>query len=225
MEEVLPEELGRFLTLVLSGDGVSDCEKTKRLVLSIGQDLCRAVTNGEWKLPKHVLLCATVRHLYRSRQLTTILQRLGHCESYDFGLELETALAKVVDEMSTSLTPSIITGDGNEVFHSEWDNLNRITTNVHGSNVVNSAGGIMIQETKPGATSYQERTLPKYDRTMERRLKLNTPETLPPLNIGIRVGPKFPADASFIPPAENDQVFKDRLQVHYIWMLSRYLFY
>lgn len=210
-----------MLGLVLTGASDSKSE-THCLVLSIGQDLCRAVTNVEWKLPKHILLCATVRHLYRSKQLTTILQRLGHCESYDFGLEMETAMAKAIDEVSTFLTPSIITGDGNEVFHSEWDNLNKITTNVYGSNIVNSAGGIMVQETKPGATNNQEQSLPRYDRTMDRRLKVDPPETLPLLNIGIRMGPKFPANASSIPPTENDQVFKACLQVYYVWMLSRY---
>ena len=33
---------------------------------------------------------------------------LGHCETYDFGLELETALAKALDEVSTSLTPKLL---------------------------------------------------------------------------------------------------------------------
>ena len=89
------------------------------------------------------------RHLYRSKQLTTILSRLGLCETYDFGLELETALAKAPDEVSTSLTPQVITGEGNKVFHFEWDNMNKITTNIPGSNVVNSTGGIMIQEVIP----------------------------------------------------------------------------
>ena len=102
------------------------------------------MTNGEWKLSKHILITTTIRHLYRSKQLTTILGRLGHCESYDFGLELETALAKALDEASTSLTPQIVTGAGNQVFHLEWDNLNKILSNMHGSNVVNSTGGIMI---------------------------------------------------------------------------------
>lgn len=80
-------------------------------------------------MSKHILLCTTVRHLYRSKQLTAIL-------SYDFGLELETAIAKAIDEVSTSLTPQIITGEGNQVFHLEWDNLNKTTTNIHGSLVV-----------------------------------------------------------------------------------------
>jgi len=90
------------------------------------------VTKGEWKLPKHILLCTTIRHLYCRKLLTTILSRLGHCETYDFGLELETALTKALNEVSISLGPQIITGEGNYVFHLEWDNLNKITTNIHG---------------------------------------------------------------------------------------------
>ena len=78
--------------------------------------------------------------------MTTILSRLGHCETYDFALELETALSKALDETSTELTPQIVTGKDNAVFHLEWDNLNKITTNIHGQNVVNSTGGIMIQD-------------------------------------------------------------------------------
>ena len=101
-----------------------------------------------------------MRHLYQSKQLTTILSKLGHCETYDFGLEIETALAMALDEVSTTLTPQIVTGESNKVFHLEWDNLNKITTNIHGSNVVKSTGGIMIQEVKPGfAVSNKERTL------------------------------------------------------------------
>ena len=38
------------------------------LVLSIEQNLCRAVSEAEWKLSKHVLLCVSVKHLFRSAQ-------------------------------------------------------------------------------------------------------------------------------------------------------------
>ena len=72
MEELLPDDLLKFLNLVLTGraeiDG-EECEKTQRLVYSISQDVCRAATNSKWKLPKHILLCATVQHLYRSKQV------------------------------------------------------------------------------------------------------------------------------------------------------------
>ncbi len=63
-KEEVPEELKRFLNLVLSGSGpeVEKTERMYRLVYSIGEDLCRAVSNGQWKLSKHMLLCTTVRH-------------------------------------------------------------------------------------------------------------------------------------------------------------------
>ena len=180
------------------------------------------MTKGEWKLPKHILLCTTIRHLYRSRQLTTILSRLGHCETYDFSLELETALAKALDEISTSLTPQIITGDGNEVFHLEWDNMNKITTNIHGCNVVNSTGGIMIQEVKPGfSTTNQDRTLPLYERNKNRSIKVDAPETLAPVHIYTRVGPRFPQGAVFTPPEENSEVFSKCIQEYLVWLFVR----
>ena len=36
------------------------------LVFSIEQNLCRTVSEAEWKLPKHVLLRVSVKHLFRS---------------------------------------------------------------------------------------------------------------------------------------------------------------
>ena len=87
------------------------------MIFSIGQDICRAVSEEERKLPKHILLCATVRHLFQSKQLTNILYRLGHFENCRFGLNIETAQTKAIDTVLTYLTPQIVTGDGNVFFH------------------------------------------------------------------------------------------------------------
>ena len=124
-------------------------DKNKRLVMSNGQDICRVVTDGEWKPPKHTLLCIIVRHLYRSKQLMTILFRLGYSESYSFALEMVSAISTAINEVFTFFNPRISIGEGNLIFHCEWDNLNKITTNIHGGNVVNSAEDVMIQESKP----------------------------------------------------------------------------
>ena len=113
-----PQELITFLNNVIARKPNVSSDKVHRLVLSIGQDLYRCITGGDWKLPKHVLLCMTARHLHRSKHLATILHRLGHCESYDFGLELETAMAKALDETSNWLTPQIVKGEGGILFHS-----------------------------------------------------------------------------------------------------------
>ena len=219
----LPQELMTFLNIVAAGKPEATADKTQRLVLSIGQDLCRAVTEGEWKLPKHILLCMTIRHLYRSKQLATILNRLGHCESYDFGLELETAMAKALDETSMLLTPQIVKGDGNVLFHSEWDNLNKILTNVHGSNVVNSAGGIMVQETVPGYETENTRSLPTYERvkSKEAGLKNATPPTLPPLHIYNRAGPSMHVNMSFKPSDVNEAHWEKAMQEYRVWWFCR----
>lgn len=61
VENPIPIELQRFLSTLIGGRGSSlGSEKLERLVSSIGQGLCRAVTNGQWKLPKHIMVCMTL---------------------------------------------------------------------------------------------------------------------------------------------------------------------
>ena len=57
--ELLPEELQRFLSLVFSGNEpeVVQDDSSKRFIYSIGQDVCRAISQGRWKLAKHILIC------------------------------------------------------------------------------------------------------------------------------------------------------------------------
>ena len=156
--------------------------------------------------------------MFQSKQLN----RRGHSESYEFGLELETAVTKAIDKVSTYLTPQIITGEGNAIFHCEWDNPNKIMTNIHGSNVVNSAGGIMIQETNPGFEITRGRTLPQYKRSKDvRSFKVNTTETLPEVNIYTRVGSKFPQKASFSPSEENYKLYDSSMQEYYAWLICK----
>ena len=94
-------------------------------------------------MPRHIT--RTVETCETYFDLLTILNRLCHCESYSFGIELETAMAYALEEVNTYLTPQIVSRESNKVFHSEWDNLSKILTNVTGSNVFNSAVGIMLQ--------------------------------------------------------------------------------
>ena len=219
-KEEIPNELKNFLRLVIGGSCAKneEDERSKRLVYSIGEDLCRAITCGKWKLSKHVLLCLTIRHLYRSKLLTSILSRLGHCESYDFGLELETAIGKALED-TKCISPNIVCGEGNLVFHNEWDNFNKITTNVHGTNVVNFAAGIMIQEKDTNRALDRVRTLPLYDRSNQKRLSLETPETISQLTIYSRESPQFPDSADFTPP--EGEVYSACLKVYYTWFLCR----
>ena len=61
VNDVKPSSLSYFLKYIFSGKVKDTSTQVNRLVSSIGPDNCRVVTNGEWKLPKHILLCMTVR--------------------------------------------------------------------------------------------------------------------------------------------------------------------
>ena len=59
------------------------------LVFSIEQNLCRAVPEAEWKIPKHVLICVCVKHLFRRAQA-------GHDDSL-YRRDLATQRAMTLD--------------------------------------------------------------------------------------------------------------------------------
>ena len=116
-----------------------------------------------------------------TKKLITMLSRLGHSETYDFGLEIETALVKAIAQQSLNVTPPLHTGEANEVFHMEWDNLNKITT----------------PEVRPKSASRASTSLtpPNYKREKSRSLKVDFPAILPPAYAYDRVGPAFPTNA------------------------------
>lgn len=100
--------------------------------------------------------------------------------------------------------------------------MNKITTNIHGSNVVNSTGGIMIQEVKLGFdASNNGRTLPIKKRRQTRSLKVKTPENPAPIHKYSRIGPKFPKRAVFTPPIVNRKVYSRCIQEYHVWPLAR----
>ena len=46
----------------------------------------------------------TVRHLFQSKELMTVLNRFGHSENYSFIVELETAIANQLEKRSSLIT-------------------------------------------------------------------------------------------------------------------------
>lgn len=54
-ENLLPSDLIRFLKIVVAGkDDVQTSGKIKRLVISVGKDLCHVMSEGKW-----MFLCVT----------------------------------------------------------------------------------------------------------------------------------------------------------------------
>ena len=105
----------------------------------------------------------------------------------------------------------------------KWDNLNKITTKVHGSNVVNRTTRTMIQEVRPefanGASTSQ--TLPLSKREKSSSLKVDFPAILPPVYAYDCAGPAFPTNVSFASPSPS--VHEKYNSEHCVWLFSRIL--
>ena len=217
--EVIPNQLRKFLSIAMDKQIISTSDHANRLILSVGQDICRAVTNGEWKLPKHILLCMTLRHLYRSKLLLTLLNRFGHCESNSFAMELESAVDTALEQKSTVLTNQIVKAPYNVVFHSEWDNFNQHLTGIHGAPFINTAGGIMLQEVQGTYTLSQSASLPTVSRSSLVK-KQDPPLSLPAFHVSRRQGPVM--NLEYIDePIENKVAFAKGQKFYLIWILCR----
>ena len=81
-------------------------------------------------------------------------------------------------------------GDDN-VFHSEWEYPNKIKIKITGSNVVNIAAGIILQERKQGATPRTDRKEPQVKSNKRRSREIDSPAFLAPVTLYTRVEPKL----------------------------------
>jgi hypothetical protein len=158
----LAEKLDQFLTSLLTEKKIQvTTPKVARLVNSIGQDICRAVTHGRWKLPKHILLCMALRHWFRSAEITTLLNRLGHSETYSFSLECETSIAIAVETTSTLLSPQIVRNPNvPSIFNSYFDNFDQLLNDLCRMASVHTSHGIVLQDCSCPADQEVEGDMP-----------------------------------------------------------------
>ena len=221
-KDMIPDVLFRFLSHLLVDKPEYLTSRSERILLSIGQDICRSATNGEWKLDKHIMLCVTLRHLFRSKQLITIVNRLGHCENNTFASELELAISSKVQNASSLLTPQIVRGDGNVVFHSDWDNFNQLLSTLHGNPMCNTAGGIMLQEVSSDYVAEEE--IPNEPVVTRREMLQNPPqkmvyETLPQVHVQ-KKSPDITCNLKN-EPQENISTYESSLQKYFLWIICR----
>jgi hypothetical protein len=227
MGDVTPSHLKTFLSIMISGKECTDSGKINRLVYSIGQDICRAATNGKWKLPKHILICLTLRHLFRSAELTTLINRLGHSESYSFSLELETALAIALQKSSSLLSTQIIRNPNvPSLFHSDFDNFDQLVNCLTGSGSIHTSHGIMLQEVTPESGENVGGTHPEVQsvsKTGERSLKLAESQSLPDcyLSQSQRKSPTYTVIHST--SHDGEEAFQNSNQRTLIWSMIRML--
>ena len=97
-------------------DDIPPCKRMEdeRKVLAIAQDVLHSASNSRVKLPKQISLAMTVRHLTGSKVLVTLLNRMGHCSSYDEVQAVDTSLAievaALAEQIGTDLPSNISSG-------------------------------------------------------------------------------------------------------------------
>ena len=219
----LPSILEYFLTLLLCGkvDATVTC-KTKRLANSYGQDICNALTNGKVKMPKHLLLGMTLRHMTGSAELITLLNHFGHCQSYSQILELETAMCTSTAGRY-SVLPLLVSSENNSITHMCWDNFDLNEETPSGSGTTHSTHGIVIQETTAYTESQsgeEETHTPAVSITKQRSVEYR-PEVLPDCIITGKAEPVI--HCSKVKEVEGCTL-ENGSSSDFVWFLCRRLF-
>ncbi len=94
--QLVPDCLYLLIKMLITALSPSTNMEVERQILSIAQDIIHCNTNGRVKLPKHTSLALCVHHLTSSKRLIELLNRMGHCVSYDEMRAVNTSIAEEV---------------------------------------------------------------------------------------------------------------------------------
>lgn len=149
----VPETVSTFIRNVICGATV-DPEKSQncsRKVNSICQDLLYATRNGRVKPSKHICLGLLLKSITSSRKVVDIVNKFGHCCSYNVieGLETESTFSA---SRSATLCPEGVQ-KGMKYFTSvAFDNFDRYVETTNGKDTLHDTVGILIQNIVPSVT-------------------------------------------------------------------------
>ena len=175
------------------------------------------MTNGQWAMPKHLLLGMSVRHLTGSAELITVLNRFGHCASYSVLLELETAMCSSMEQWQSAIPPSIVP-DQNSFIHLCWDNFDLTEETLSGAGTTHTAHGNVIQEMFTSADSdacSDQQSLPKD----KKRSVTVVPHVIEPYYTKKRAEPNLTVSNTIVEETSSEKLakFSDIL-----WILTRF---
>ena len=216
-------ELHRFFTGLLNGDPKNEnvSERVCTLVESFEQDVIYAVTRGQYKPPKHILLPNAVKALTGNTELITTLNKLGHGISYSQLEENETALClqkKAADSSNRVLLPSSIKSYIFTLL--AWDNIDRQEETLSGKGTSHRVNGVVIQP-KVFGPDPPPKELPSINRSKQRALQLDHQvEDLDVYISGSRVGPHpLKTRENFVEDRSKSAKFAQAKNI--LWILAR----
>ena len=136
--EQVPDEMYNFFHWVIA-DKVDISEKPNRLpedeqlhrqVLSMAQDLIYARSNGRLKTPKHIAVGVSLHQMTQSREVVTLINKLGHCVSYQEVQRIDTSWTDMQKSSDHPTVPlNMVPG---RTTRAAGDNFNRSTEALEG---------------------------------------------------------------------------------------------
>ena len=122
----------------------------------------------------------TVRHLFRSKELMTVLNRFGHSENYSFIVKLGKVIANRLKKRSSLITNEIVKNPTSPVlFHSDFDTFDQYINNVKGPGPIHTVHGIMLQEVESTSSPPILKDMSPVDVTKEMSIHLSVNNDLP----------------------------------------------
>ncbi|CAH2096461.1 unnamed protein product [Euphydryas editha] len=146
----IPLELSSFLQSVICGPDkrTRNSSNCLRKINSISQDVIYATHHGKIKTGKHITLAMVLKSITSSRKVIDIINRFGHCCSYNVAEELETEITyslckkRNVCPEDTILSPKYCTGVA-------FDNYDRYVETCNGKDTLHDTVGILYQNIIP----------------------------------------------------------------------------
>ena len=135
----------------MSSGEPSSTSKDVVKVLSICQDIMN-LSRRKLCTPKAFSLGLTIKHLTGSKEVITLLHRLGHCVSYDSILGYETSLAHIALSQAHDIPAGFVKGS---LVLLVWDNIDFLEETKSGTGTTHHTNGIMIQAKQQLAQAQQ----------------------------------------------------------------------
>ena len=187
----VPYHLERLLLGLLTGDPDPKIQghRISTLVQSFSQDLIYAVTCGQHKPPKHLLLPNAVKTLTGNVELIQTLNKLGHGVSYSQLEENDTALC--LQKLAASFNHQVVLPASIKphVFTNlAWDNIDRLEETLNGKGTSHRINGIAVQANICGPHLPRDE-LPHIEKLKQRSVAIEH-QQLEDYVAGVRVGPQ-----------------------------------
>lgn len=142
----IPDDVHEFYLTLLGGIRTRrrqsvDCS---RKVKSLCYDIINAVQHGKIKTAKHLTLGIALKSLTSSRKIIDIMNRYGHCLSYNVIEELETELTFSTSDQS-DLCPQDMNRSPHLCTGVAYDNYDRFVDTATGKDTLHDTVGIIFQ--------------------------------------------------------------------------------